>query len=93
MSVCRCGHEDREHFGGGLICAGDMAPEEWGDLTIRPACPCRRFDGGVLPEPGERPVFGVHRLNSAEANWTTEGEAERERKFREWVKGAPKDIA
>jgi hypothetical protein len=75
------------------LCDGLQPPESAGDLTVRLSCPCQRFDDGALPEPGERPVFGVHRLASADAAWATESDSVRERKFREWVKGAPGDIA
>ena len=53
---------------------------------------CRNDECGVLPRSGRRAIFGVHRLPAREAAWATESEASRERRFREWVKGAPGDM-
>lgn len=93
MSVCRCGHQILHHAPSGGRCYGSaLTPEGYGGLGV-PYCKCTKLDDAALPEPGERPVFGVHRLLSADVDWTTEGEAERERRFREWVKGAPGDQA
>lgn len=93
MSTCRCGHQIRHHDARGGKCRGSaLTPDGYGGLGV-PFCSCAKLEDALLPEPGEKPVFGVHRLPSAEAAWTTEPEAERERRFREWVKGAPGDQA
>jgi hypothetical protein len=94
VSVCRCGHEKHDHgYAGGACCRLSPVTTDVNGLSVQHACQCERFDDGALPEPGERPVFGVHRLPSAEAAWATEPESVRERRFREWVKGAPGDMA
>lgn len=80
MTACHCGHEGRDHGLG-----------EDPSCCVLVACPCWGFDDGFLPAPGERPVFGVHHLPSVEAAWVTESEATRERRFRDWVRGALDD--
>ena len=68
-------------------------PIEMTGRTVQVACHCTRFDDGVLPESGERPVFGVHHLSSSDADWATESDTAREARFRQWVKGAQKGDA
>ena len=55
---CACGHTKSYHDSGG--CVVDRCENV-----------CRAYVAVVLPDPGERPVFGVHRLPADEA-WTPE---------------------
>ena len=69
--VCRCGHGWYKHNHSASIrpCMSLLDDEDAkpGDfLRFRP-CPCKSWDVSRLPEAGERLEFGVHRLNTPEA--------------------------
>ena len=57
--LCQCGHTRLAHWLGAGCVAGRC-------LNV-----CMGYVPIVLPDPGERPVFGVHRIPRAEA-WTPE---------------------
>jgi hypothetical protein len=53
-------------------------------------CHCHgSVDAAALPSPGERPVFGLHRLPAGERNFTMPGEAQREKEYKRWLSGLP----
>jgi hypothetical protein len=95
MSVCGCGHDESRHgdadwvYGCSYEPDRDAEPEAW-KASSYGVCPCIAFE--PAPVPGEPIVFGIHRLPSSLVKWTTEPDSERERRFREWVKGAPGDM-
>ena len=92
--ICTCGHPEERHEDAGYVtgCSYEpdrtKEPEAW-RKSIYGICACETF--APAPVPGEPIVFGVHR--DPAVTWTTEDEATRERKFRDWVKGAPGDMA
>lgn len=88
--MCHCGHALSHHLrwnGGPCGAKIGAAVSDWS------ICPCEDYDDAVLPDPGERPVFGVHHLATRDAEWTTASDTEREAAFRKWVKGAQADSA
>lgn len=91
--ACRCGHGRARHVGSRCNSYLRVGPDGWGEDP----CRCREYDDSRLPAPGERAVFGVHRLREQDAvaapAWRPDSEAARERRFRSWAKGAIKDIA
>ena len=95
MTICWCGHPEERHTDADYVygCSYEpdrvKEPEAWRESDYG-VCPCPAFE--PMPVPGEPIVFGVHRLPPKLAKWTTESDAERDRKFREWVKGAPGDM-
>ena len=53
-------------------------------------CHCHgASDAGALPAPGDKPVFGLHRLPAKERNFTMPNEAVREKDYRRWLDGLP----
>lgn len=55
-----------------------------------PECHCRgAVDAGTIPAPGEKPVFGVHRLPAKERDFTMPSEKQREKEYRRWLDGLP----
>jgi hypothetical protein len=56
----------------------------------RPDCDCRGYvDEVLLPGPGERLVFGTHRLPAAQRAFSMPNEAQREKDYRRWLDGLP----
>ncbi len=94
--LCWCGHPADCHGNREpdmLGCSYEFNPATEYEAWLKSnygACPCLSFD--PPPVPGEPVVFGLHRLPPDVVKWTTESDAERERKFRDWVKGAPGDM-
>jgi hypothetical protein len=89
-----CGHEFTEHWYDVLASADATA----GGCHVRrmidaSPCSCTGYVDAVLPDPGERLTFGVHRLSAAERDFTLPSEAERDAAFRKWAQGAIRDIA
>ena len=91
--ICRCGHQRSQHNGLGSW----PAAQEFNVgtcLHVKPTdpdvalggipCGCRAYDHSVLPKPGERLVFGQHRLPSPAAEtaaaWPTLEQAAAERR-------------
>lgn len=56
---CRCGHAKSAHW------------EPVGCVSVRCENVCVAYAPVLLPDPGERPVFGVHHI-AAEDAWTPE---------------------
>ena len=54
-----------------------------------PGCDCRGYVDEVLPGPGERLVFGVHRLPAAARDFGMPGETVREAQYKRWLAGLP----
>jgi hypothetical protein len=77
--ACRCGHSRSRHDGRRCNTFRSIGRTCWGEDH----CDCREYDDSVLPPPGEKPVFGVHRLPSREAiaapAWRPDTEAARYR--------------
>lgn len=70
---CHCGHRLRDHARPFGAAPGrcEMYTDGLDDPFVPGAkwtmCPCRAFDDSVLPVPGERLTFGVHRQPTPDA--------------------------
>jgi hypothetical protein len=49
---------------------------------------CEGYVDAILPAPGERLLFGVHRLPLKDRDFSMPSEASRENAYRAWVRGA-----
>jgi len=86
-----CAHLPVEHWDEGEYSSGA------GPCHVRyiydAACPCPGYVAERLAAPGERIVFGVHRLPVAERDFSNPSEAARDAAFRRWVQGAVREMA
>jgi hypothetical protein len=87
-----CAHLPVEHWEEGNLSSGS------GPCHVRYAndsgvCSCPGYLQFRSPEPGERIVFGVHRLPVEERDFGLPSEAERDAAFRKWAQGAIRDLA
>jgi len=62
--LCACGHGALDHRSHKGRCNSIVAERSWLDFDL---CPCRAYDPSVLPKPGERLEFGVHRQHPSVA--------------------------
>lgn len=67
--MCRCGHPMRDHrmFKGSCDRFIDGLDDPFIPGVPWEGCPCKAYDDSNLPAPGERLEFGVHRLNTVDA--------------------------